>query len=205
MQATVAVLIACLFGRAVAIECSALFPAMYCCVRPPVDPRTQSYAGCTSSRYVTSRCYARDGVECITAGIAQTYTSADADGDHVEACEGAFYNVSDTIFNTSTPCAYINPDKLYKFWVATTLSVFLGPLGLDRFYLGYYAIGLAKLSTAGFLCLGWVIDIILISLQIVTPADGTDYFMGFYESRFTGLSTPGSEQSGVFEDYTCAS
>ncbi len=48
----------------------------------------------------------------------------------------------------------VEGDKDYH--VALGLSVFLGFLGVDRFYLGYPAIGLAKLCTFGFLLVGQV-------------------------------------------------
>lgn len=58
---------------------------------------------------------------------------------------------------------------------ALLLSVLLGWLGVDRFYLGYPTIGLFKMFTGGFFGLGWYLDIFLIALQIVTPARGGAY------------------------------
>lgn len=52
--------------------------------------------------------------------------------------------------------------------------------GIDRFYLGYPAIGLAKFCTLGFMFLGQLADIILISMQYVTPADGSAYVIPYY-------------------------
>lgn len=52
--------------------------------------------------------------------------------------------------------------------------------GADRFYLGYPALGLLKLSTLGFLFLGQFADVILIATQIVGPADGSHYVMPYY-------------------------
>jgi len=37
--------------------------------------------------------------------------------------------------------------------------------------------GLAKLCTFGFMCIGWIADVVFIALQVVKPADGTDYYM----------------------------
>ena len=51
----------------------------------------------------------------------------------------------------------------------------LGLVGADRFYLGYPALGLLKLLTIGWCGVGYAIDIILISLQVIGPSDGSDY------------------------------
>ncbi|KAL1776719.1 TM2 domain-containing 1, partial [Sigmodon hispidus] len=60
----------------------------------------------------------------------------------------------------------------YSYKVAVALSLFLGWLGADRFYLGYPALGLLKFCTVGFCGIGSLIDFILISMQIVGPSDG---------------------------------
>lgn len=42
----------------------------------------------------------------------------------------------------------------YSFDTALLLSVFLGMFGIDRFYLGYPAIGCLKFATLGFFFIG---------------------------------------------------
>lgn len=60
-----------------------------------------------------------------------------------------------------------------KEWlIALLLSVFLGGLGIDRFYLGYTGLGIAKLLTCGGLGVWALIDIILIALRKVPDSDG---------------------------------
>lgn len=89
----------------------------------------------------------------------------------------------------------------YNYYVAVALSLFLGMLGFDRFYLGYPAIGeaggeegarrgsdsllplytgLVKLCTLGFVFIGQFLDFLLILLQVVGPADQSEYYVPFF-------------------------
>ena len=60
-----------------------------------------------------------------------------------------------------------------KDWLtAVLLSFFLGVLGIDRFYLGYTALGIVKLLTLG-LCGIWaLIDLIIIAMGNMPDARG---------------------------------
>ena len=59
-----------------------------------------------------------------------------------------------------------------NWMVAVVLSFFLGVLGIDRFYLGYTGIGLAKLVTIGGLGVWALIDCVLIAVRVVPDSDG---------------------------------
>ncbi len=56
--------------------------------------------------------------------------------------------------------------------VALILSIFLGELGIDRFYVGKVGTGILKLLTAGGLGIWWLIDIILIATNNFTDKYG---------------------------------
>jgi hypothetical protein len=60
-----------------------------------------------------------------------------------------------------------------KEWVtAIILSVVLGSLGIDRFYLGYTGLGIAKLLTLGGCGIWALVDLILIAMRNVPDAQG---------------------------------
>jgi len=60
-----------------------------------------------------------------------------------------------------------------KEWlVAVLLSWFVGFLGIDRFYLGYTGLGIAKLLTGGGCGVWALIDAILITVGSVNDAQG---------------------------------
>lgn len=60
------------------------------------------------------------------------------------------------------------------FWVALLLSIFLGQIGVDRFYLGYIGTGLLKLFTLGGFGIWYIIDIVLIATGSLKAKDGSE-------------------------------
>ena len=62
-----------------------------------------------------------------------------------------------------------------KDWmVALLLSIFLGGLGIDRFYLGYIGLGVLKLITGGGFGIWWLIDLILIATGKLRDSEGRE-------------------------------
>ena len=59
-----------------------------------------------------------------------------------------------------------------SWWVALFLSIFLGFLGIDRFYIGRTHSAIIKLLTCGGLGVWWLSDIILIASDYRKDAKG---------------------------------
>ncbi|XP_041359442.1 TM2 domain-containing protein CG10795-like [Gigantopelta aegis] len=138
------------------MTCAQLLMGQYLCDAPEIDPETQQAKGCNpKTRKVPVPC--RPAVN-IT-------------------CDGVTYNGSSVGFYKTTACKWTNG---HSFEVSLLLSIFLGMFGIDRFYLGYPAIGLVKFATMGFMFLGQLVDILLIATQVVKPSDGSDYVIDYY-------------------------
>ena len=75
--------------------------------------------------------------------------------------------------------SYINTKNTLKWrqimkskTTALILSIFLGGLGIDRFYLGHTGLGVLKLLTGGVFGILYIIDIIMIVTGKMTTKDG---------------------------------
>ncbi|XP_005732470.1 TM2 domain-containing protein 1 [Pundamilia nyererei] len=148
-------------------NCQNLRLGQYKCNDPKIDESTQEPENC---RDMTA------WVECLPAPNISCRLS-----------NGTVFRFSgdEVGFNKSIPCRNVSG---YSYKVAVALSLFLGWLGADRFYLGYPALGLLKFCTVGFCGIGTLIDFILIAMQIVGPADGSNYIVDYYGARLTRLS-----------------
>ncbi|XP_054646884.1 TM2 domain-containing protein 1 [Dunckerocampus dactyliophorus] len=148
-------------------SCDNLRLGQYLCNDPKIDENTQEPENC---RDTTA------WVECLPAPNIICRLS-----------NGTEFRFSgkEVGFNKTIPCRNVSG---YSYKVAVALSLFLGWLGADRFYLGYPALGLLKFCTVGFCGIGTLIDFILIAMQIVGPSDGSDYIVDYYGARLTRLS-----------------
>ncbi|XP_040466025.1 TM2 domain-containing protein 1 isoform X2 [Falco naumanni] len=149
------------------LKCDELRLGQYMCDEPKIDNSTQEPMNCTNhtaygsdfplthigARMEITTELGQQLVQCLPApnitckdhlGIEKVFTGR----------EVGFYKPIE--------CRNVNG---YSYKVAVALSLFLGWLGADRFYLGYPALGLLKFCTVGFCGIGSLIDFILISMQ----------------------------------------
>lgn len=145
------------------IDCNNLRMGQYICPHPDydfIDPETQQPRGCTKENKAKVLCLASDGLICT--------------------------ETKNNTFRKDIPCKWTNG---YSFETSLLLSIFLGMFGADRFYLGYPALGLLKMGTAGFLFIWQFADVILIATQTVGPADGSHYVMPYYGAGINIVSS----------------
>nr|XP_055074422.1 TM2 domain-containing protein 1-like [Misgurnus anguillicaudatus] len=148
-------------------NCDKLRLGQYLCKEAKIDDATQEPENC-KDRLALVECLPAPNITCrLSNGTAFKFS-----GEEVG-------------FNKSIPCRNVSG---YSYKVAVALSLFLGWIGADRFYLGYPALGLLKFCTVGFCGIGSLVDFMLISMQIVGPSDGSDYIVDYYGARLTRLS-----------------
>ncbi|CAL8310323.1 unnamed protein product [Lota lota] len=136
-------------------------------LRPKIDEATQEAENCRNSVALVE-CLPAPNISCRLDNGTEFRFSGEEVG-----------------FNKTAPCRNVTG---YSYKVAVALSLFLGWLGADRFYLGYPALGLLKFCTVGFCGIGSLMDFLLIAMQIVGPSDGSDYIVDYYGARLTRLS-----------------
>ena len=153
------------------VNCSRLLRGQYTCDAPVVDPVTQQPVGCTRHNTAPVTCTLNPGLYCL--------------------------NTSSSSFVGSAECQWTNG---YSFETSLLLSIFLGMFGADRFYLGYPGLGLLKFCTLGFLFFGQLADIVLIAMQVVGPADGSNYVIKYFGPKLSILHTTNDTFFVPFDD-----
>ncbi|TWW58392.1 TM2 domain-containing protein 1 [Takifugu flavidus] len=123
----------------------------YLCNDPRIDEATQEPENC------------RDMLAWVECLPAPNITCRVSNGTEFR------FSGEEVGFNRTIPCRNVSG---YSYKVAVALSLFLGWLGADRFYLGYPALGLLKFCTVGFCGVGTLIDFILIAMQVSSVCVG---------------------------------
>jgi hypothetical protein len=78
-------------------------------------------------------------------------------------------NINININTNSNEPTYNNGKRIVEknFVLALLLSIFLGWLGIDRFYVHHVGLGLLKLFTVGGFGIWWIIDIVMFATKNV--------------------------------------
>ncbi|TSK38387.1 TM2 domain-containing protein 3 [Bagarius yarrelli] len=173
------------------------------CPRLPPDCFTCDYHhNCTYGKPANFTCRTKKGVHCVDgSNQQQTSFNLTVDCQFCWQLDPALYrcNISTTCMTVSCPrkrynatCTvldhvnclgkrkfqrrlFCNWTGGYKWSTALTLSITLGGFGADRFYLGQWREGLGKLFSFGGLGIWTLIDVLLIAVGYVGPADGSLY------------------------------
>lgn len=147
----------CEFGKLVNLNCT-VFHSTQC-----TGPRT-FFIENVPCRY----CYQ---VPISNITCAKTTDCVPSLGVFTQRCQSSKYCMGPSIFEMRGQC--LRTSKSQK--TAFLLSLFLGGLGVDRFYLGYWTTGFVKLLTFGGLGVAYLIDLLLIGTGYLGPADGSLY------------------------------
>lgn len=164
------------------IDCYSLKIGQFRCDPIEIDEDTQQPFGCSVNNLAPINCTLINGLICDEQSKNLSITTKNDYNQRIQL---------------AIPCQYTNG---YSYEITLLLSIFLGMFGIDRFYLGYPAIGLLKFSTLGFLFLGQFIDIILIAMQIVRPADGSNYIIKFFGPKLTIINSFRHQRFGLFDN-----
>uniref|UniRef100_A0A0M3I0H5 TM2 domain-containing protein n=2 Tax=Ascaris TaxID=6251 RepID=A0A0M3I0H5_ASCLU len=159
-------------------RCTELLMGQYRCEEPVISPQTQLPETCERDNSIRVICEVATDIECI--GLENGTTR----------------------FEKRIPngCAYSSG---LQHSTALLLSVFLGWLGIDRFYLGYYAIGFLKMFSLGCFTILYLADIVMIALQLLGPADGTAYSMPFYGPKASPVRFSNETYVAFYSCFDC--
>ncbi|KAL6112749.1 tm2d3 [Pungitius sinensis] len=173
------------------------------CSRLPADCMHCNYQhNCTYRKPASFTCKPKKGVHCIgESGQQQTnfslaiscqfcwqldpseYRCSNSTNCMTVSCPRKRYNATCDVLD-HVHCLgkrrfqkrlFCNWTGGYKWSTALALSITLGGFGADRFYLGQWREGLGKLFSFGGLGIWTLIDVLLIGVGYVGPADGSLY------------------------------
>lgn len=157
---------------------------MYC---EPKDPNTK----CTLFELVEAECHVPPIINCsgsktftknVNCSHCYQLDESSIFCEKTRNCKVGIKNVPQYCYANATCIGKTKFKKLLQCEksslsqkTAIFLSLFLGCLGADRFYLGYFLVGIGKLFTFGGIGILYMIDFLLILVGYLGPADGSLY------------------------------
>ncbi|XP_048825292.1 LOW QUALITY PROTEIN: TM2 domain-containing protein 3 [Brienomyrus brachyistius] len=173
-----------------------------CSKLPPDCVNCTYHTNCTYGKPASFSCTAKSGVHCLgESGQRQTsfnlnvtcqfcwqldpsqYRCSNSNNCMTVSCPRKRYTATCTVMEhvhcignrEFSKRLFCNWTGGYKWSTALALSITLGGFGADRFYLGQWREGLGKLFSFGGLGIWTLIDVLLIGVGYVGPADGSLY------------------------------
>lgn len=167
----------CIYGAEINVTC--LPKSTVICQSEPLTksssshPRGASVAAATEvkRKMICRYCYQTERWEqvCEQKGGCN---SVDSQFKTNCSVNGEILCMGNRTFMRKVPC---NWTQGYRWSTTLILSITLGGFGVDRFFLGHWQEGIGKLFSFGGLGVWTLIDVLLISLHYLGPADGSLY------------------------------
>ncbi|XP_078286133.1 TM2 domain-containing protein 3 [Rhinoraja longicauda] len=157
----------CVYGKEVSFNCT-VKPGVQCTDENKIEQKTFRISMvCQFCWQLPPTLYqCKESTKCKTVRCPREYFISNCTAlEHVH-CLGN---------RTFQKKMYCNWTGGYKWSTALALSITLGGFGADRFYLGQWKEGLGKLFSFGGLGIWTLIDVLLIGIGYVGPADGSLY------------------------------
>lgn len=150
----------CIYGRTYNVTCT----ARHACTGVATVQKTMVCRFCYQTEHWEHTCIQK--ANCNSVASPKTYYRTNCSVKDNIICLGhrKFYK--------NLPCNWTGG---YRWSTALALSITLGGFGADRFYLGHWQEGIGKLFSFGGLGVWTLIDVILIALHYLGPADGSLY------------------------------
>ncbi|XP_012227349.2 TM2 domain-containing protein almondex [Linepithema humile] len=152
----------CIYGAVYVANCSVIEHVD--CVGDQVFSKKYMCRYCYQTDHWEHQCHQKNS--CSSVASPQQYYRTNCTVNNDILCLGR------RKFMKNLPC---NWTVGYRWSTALILSITLGGFGADRFYLGHWQEGIGKLFSFGGLGVWTLIDVILISMRYLGPADGSLY------------------------------
>ncbi|KAJ3649048.1 hypothetical protein Zmor_020810 [Zophobas morio] len=153
----------CIYGELITTKCETIDPKINCS-GDKTFTKTLICRYCYQTEPWEHTCFLR--ADCNSVASPRVYYPTNCTVRDDLLCLG------NRTFTKNVMCNWTGG---YRWTTALILSITLGGFGADRFYLGHWQEGIGKLFSFGGLGVWTIIDVILISLHYLGPADGSLY------------------------------